>query len=229
MTYRDDEAALLRREALVRTIRTTSSEAERDALEAELAALDRAHRAEARRRLPLVAQARIASPCHEAFEAMDGEGAIRHCGRCDQEVFDLVQMTLAQAEALIASRAGGKTCARLHRRSDGTLMFADCEVGAQGIRARRIGLAVAGAILGASALAAAHAPPSPATTPHTHAPSVHLPSGLHGVHYVHDPSAPPPQVEAVMGQMIAAPPVPSVPFSLGPALARPGGMRGVGS
>jgi hypothetical protein len=222
MTYRDDEAALHRREALVRTIRTTSSEAERDALEAELAALDRAHRAEARRRLPLIAQARIASPCHEAFEAMDGEGAIRHCGRCDHEVFDLVQMTLAQAEALIASRAGGKTCARLHRRSDGTLMFADCEVGAQGIRARRIGLAVAGAILGASAIAAAHAP-SHAMTPHTQAPTAHAPSGLHGVHYVHDPSAPP-QIEAVMGQMIAAPPVPSAPFSLGPSR-----MRGVGS
>jgi hypothetical protein len=151
MAYRDD-AGLDRRARLVEALAKHPSGDERQALETELAVADRARRVEARRHLPTVASARIASPCPEIWETMIGEGAVRACSRCDQEVFDLGAMTLAQADALIRSRTGERTCARLRRRADGTMMFRDCEVGASGVRARRIGVA-----LGALAIAAAAA------------------------------------------------------------------------
>ncbi len=154
MAYRD-ESGLDRRAALVEALSTRALDEEaRQQLETELAVGDRERRAAARRHLPLVAQARIASPCPEIWEAMAGDGAIRACSRCDQEVFDVGAMTLADADALLRARVGQRTCVRLHRRTDGTMMFADCEVGASGVRAQRIGVALASIAIGASALAA---------------------------------------------------------------------------
>ncbi len=185
MTYRDEgDAGILRRDALVVALATEPDLDRRDAIAIELTTFDRARRVEARRRLPVVANARIASPCHEPFEAMSGEGAVRSCARCDQEVFDLAQMTLGQAEALIAARSAGRACVRLHKRRDGTMMFADCEVGAWGVRTRRVGAAIAAAVIASTAIAWIASPPL-----HVHAslgPSPHRSRQAPGagVHYV---------------------------------------------
>jgi hypothetical protein len=160
MTYRgSQDAGILKREALVGALASEPDLDRREALAIELAGFDRWRRIEARKHLPLIANARIASPCHEPFEAMSGEGAIRSCARCDQEVFDLAQMTLAQAEALVASRQGGSSCVRLHKRRDGTMMFADCEVGAKGVWTRRAGLAIAATVIATTAVAWIASPP----------------------------------------------------------------------
>ena len=167
MTYREPEDAwLLRREALVRALVSESDLDVREGIAVELERIDRARRMEARRRLPVVARATIASPCHEPFEAMSGGGAIRSCAKCDREVFDLAQMTLAQAEALIASRGGESTCVRLKKRLDGTMMFADCDVGARGVRTRQVGMSVAAAVIAGVAIAWMHAPPAHAHAMH---------------------------------------------------------------
>lgn len=169
MTYRGGgDAWIAKREALVRALASEGDRDRYDEIARELAALDRTRREEARRRLPLVASARIASPCHEVFEAMTGEGALRTCARCDQEVFDLAQMTLAQAESLIVSRAGS-VCTRLRRRQDGTLMFADCEVGARGVRARKVGALVAAVTVAGTALAWIATPPGAPSAAHIRA------------------------------------------------------------
>lgn len=190
MTYRDGgDAELLKREALVAALGTEPDLDRREALAVELAAFDRSRRIEARKHLPLIANARVASPCHEPFEAMSGEGAIRSCARCDQEVFDLAQMTLGQAEALVASRQGGSTCVRLHKRRDGTMMFADCAVGAKGVWTRRAGVAIAATVIATTAIAWIASPPvhvrafdrpAPRATRSTHATpdSTHVVQGL---------------------------------------------------
>jgi hypothetical protein len=162
MTYRDDDPRLARRSALLRN-RLLLSGRDDDAriaeIDVELERLDEAHRAELRRRLPLVASARIASPCPEPWDRMDGDGTVRHCARCDQDVVDLSAMTALQAESYLATRA--PRCARLFTRADGTILFRDCTVGADGVRRRRAALTTGATLLAATAAATIWAAPSP--------------------------------------------------------------------
>jgi hypothetical protein len=171
MTYRgDDDAALRRRNELAQRLADETDVSQREALEAELAAIDRARVEAARIRLPMVARARIASPCTEAWDTMLGDGAMRSCSRCEKEVFDLSQMTLGQAEALIAARVNERICVRLFKRRDGTMMFADCEIGARGVLMRTVGAATVALVVGAAAMAYASAPqpPEPLRAPPSH-------------------------------------------------------------
>ena len=160
MTYRDDDAATLRRRTeLARVIeRGELGPAERDRAEEEIAAIDAARIEAARVRLPQVARAKIASPCSERWDTMLGDGAVRACSRCEKKVFDLSLMTLGHAEALIAQNTAGDLCVRLYRRADGTMLFSDCVVGARGVVKRdalRIGAAIA---IGGATLAWTSAP-----------------------------------------------------------------------
>ena len=124
MAYRDGDE-LARRDAIERRLAAMSArDPERHPLADELTRIDAARREAARRHLPQIARARIASPCGEGFDTMLGEGAVRSCARCDQQVFDVARMTLGEAEALLQSR-GPKVCLRLHVRGDGTMLFAD--------------------------------------------------------------------------------------------------------
>jgi len=150
VAYRDDDG-LARRSALASSLSFARDPAERADLEREIALLDHVRRTEAKRRLPQIARARIATPCHERWDTMLGDGPVRNCSRCDQEVFDVALMTLAQAETMLRER-NGNACMRLHVRTDGTMLFADCEIGAAGIRKRRLYVA-AGAIALAGATA----------------------------------------------------------------------------
>lgn len=154
MSYRDDvDAARARHDALVRERDDVRSRlGDRDALEARARALDAAvldarrqiDHARARASLPVLADLRVASPCSERWDAMTGDDRARFCGRCQQHVYDLSAMTTAEAEQFLAERTG-RTCVRFYRRTDGTVLTADCPEGAR--RRRRQRLAIAGAAL----------------------------------------------------------------------------------
>jgi hypothetical protein len=100
----------------------------------------------------------IAKPCAAKWEEMTGDERVRRCALCTLDVYNLSQMTRDAAESLLAERAVrengvGRTCVRLWRRADGTVITADCPVG---VRAawRRVRWAAA-AVLAAGVAAAA--------------------------------------------------------------------------
>ena len=67
---------------------------------------------------------RIATPCQREWEGMTGDERVRHCTSCDRKVYDVAAMTRDEiAQALGESE--GRLCARLTRRSDGTLVTRD--------------------------------------------------------------------------------------------------------
>jgi hypothetical protein len=87
-------------------------------------------------KLPVVLESlRIASPCTADWDAMVGDDQVRFCGRCEKNVYNLSTMTREAAETLVAEREG-RLCIRLYRRADGTLLTADCPVGARRLRLR---------------------------------------------------------------------------------------------
>ncbi|HEX8492290.1 MAG TPA: carboxypeptidase-like regulatory domain-containing protein [Pyrinomonadaceae bacterium] len=98
---------------------------------------------------------RVASPCPASWEKMSGDDAVRFCDQCQLHVYNISQMTRQQAEALI-SQTEGRICARIYRRTDGTILTKDCPVGLRAFRrrvARVAGAAITALLsLGASAL-----------------------------------------------------------------------------
>jgi hypothetical protein len=139
MSYRDDVAALAARKA---------------ALDQQLRDLTR-ERDEAARlleqvRLPVLPNMRVAAPCNASWDAMTGDDRARHCGECNQQVFNLSALTTEQAESLIREKHGD-LCVRYYKRKDGTVLTADCRVGAKKRERRRT---VAASLFGASLFAA---------------------------------------------------------------------------
>jgi hypothetical protein len=111
----------------------------------------------------LLDRIRIATPCKASWEKMEGDERVRFCGSCQKHVYNITAMTSAEATALI-QESGGKLCARLYRRADGTVLTADCPVGAKAAVHRRLrrlaacaALLVAGLFTGAASLRAASA------------------------------------------------------------------------
>ncbi|MDB4931192.1 MAG: hypothetical protein JWM10_3676 [Myxococcaceae bacterium] len=155
-------------------------------LDDELDRLRRELHARAPRKLPVLEDIRIASPCHARWDEMSGDEQARFCGSCKKNVYNLSSMTREAAEALVRGKEGD-LCVRFYRRADGTVLTADCSVG---VRRKRVQLvAAAGAVtaLAAGAVAAAFAhmgapvPPAmqggisaaPTTTPPTLPPTTH--------------------------------------------------------
>lgn len=95
-----------------------------------MADFEHSYRVPGKRDLPLLESIRIASPCSEEWDAMDGNGRVRHCAQCDKQVFNLSGMSRADAEVLVRERSGG-ICVRLYQREDGTVLTTDCPVGAR--------------------------------------------------------------------------------------------------
>jgi hypothetical protein len=146
MTYRDDRSTLeSRRDDLEQKLRDLEPRArefealgrERAAIEAELAAV-RVRLAQASpRRLPLLDDVRVASPCDASWEAMKGDARVRFCDACEKQVYNLSAMPRLDAERLITEHEGS-VCIRLYRRTDGTVLTADCPVGLRRVRMRRV-------------------------------------------------------------------------------------------
>jgi hypothetical protein len=59
---------------------------------------------------------------------MDGDGRVRFCSLCKLNVYNISEMTQKEAETLLENRSS-RTCLRLYRRPDGTLLTKDCPVG----------------------------------------------------------------------------------------------------
>jgi hypothetical protein len=87
----------------------------------------------------------VASPCPARWEEMQGDDRSRFCSECRLHVYDLSAMTAHEAAALIREKEGN-LCVRFYRRTDGTMLTADCPVGIRARlrrRARRAGALVA--------------------------------------------------------------------------------------
>ncbi len=69
---------------------------------------------------------RIATPCSADWEQMQGDDRVRHCGDCRLNVYNVAEMTRAEAATLITMSEGKRVCMRLYRRPDGTLITQDC-------------------------------------------------------------------------------------------------------
>src|SRR5262245_21279679 len=79
---------------------------------------------------------RVASPCDVSWDSMPGTRRVRFCPQCQQNVYNLSEMTRAQAEELVEEHEG-RMCVRLYRRADGTAVTRDCSLG---LRAARRGV-----------------------------------------------------------------------------------------
>ncbi len=77
----------------------------------------------------LLANVRIASPCQARWGHMVGDERARFCRACSKHVYNLTAMTAEAATALIREKEG-QLCARFYQRADGTVLTADCSVGA---------------------------------------------------------------------------------------------------
>ena len=136
MTYRDDLTALAaRHDALASEVAGKTRE-----LEVATRLLEDA---QARARLPVLDNIRIAAPCSADWAKMAGDDRVRHCGDCKKNVFNLSDLTRSEAEALIVEKQG-KLCVRYYQRADGTILTKDCPVGVARRRKRK--LIAAGAV-----------------------------------------------------------------------------------
>ena len=70
----------------------------------------------------------IASPCEANWDEMAGDDRSRFCASCSKHVYNIGSMTAEEASSLFLE-SEGKLCARIFRRSDGTVLTADCPVG----------------------------------------------------------------------------------------------------
>ncbi|MCY1016413.1 hypothetical protein [Pyxidicoccus sp. MSG2] len=66
----------------------------------------------------------IATPCQMRWDEMTGDARVRHCGACRLNVYNVSEMSTSEVEALL--QPGGSVCARVYRRSDGTVVTGDC-------------------------------------------------------------------------------------------------------
>src|SRR5690242_16332982 len=80
-----------------------------------------------------LAQIRIASPCHEKWELMTGDEKSRFCQQCNLSVYNISNMTSAQAEEFI-NQQEGRVCVKYFQRYDGTITTSDCPTGAKQVR-----------------------------------------------------------------------------------------------
>ncbi len=114
-----------------------------------------------RRKLPMLDNLRVASPCSASWAAMAGDDRVRHCDQCDKNVYNLSAMTTEQAQHLIADKEGD-LCIRLYRRKDGTVINADCPVG---VRRKRVTRFAAAAMALGGAGVSLLSPPAAAVAP----------------------------------------------------------------
>src|SRR5215210_58979 len=83
----------------------------------------------------------IASPCPASWHAMRGDDRVRFCDSCSKSVYNLSDLTAAEASDLILESERG-ICLRLYLRADPTVLTADCPVGIRrAVRGRLLRLA----------------------------------------------------------------------------------------
>lgn len=75
----------------------------------------------------------ISSPCSVDWDSMDGDDRVRFCWMCEQSVYNVENLTRAEANKLLGGRSG-RVCLRMFKRADGTIMTKDCPVGLRRIK-----------------------------------------------------------------------------------------------
>jgi len=83
-------------------------------------------------------RAEIATPCDRTWDSLVGDARVRHCGKCGQNVYNVEAMSRDEALGLIAAREG-RVCMRIFRRTDGTVVTADCWTRLREARRRGVG------------------------------------------------------------------------------------------
>lgn len=78
---------------------------------------------------------RIASPCSQKWEEMNGDERQRFCRHCQLHVYNFSAMTKTEVEGLLRN-AEGRVCGRFYQRADGTMLTQNCPVGLQAMRQR---------------------------------------------------------------------------------------------
>ena len=67
----------------------------------------------------------IPVPCPVLWDDMHGDHRTRFCDQCSQNVYDISELTRAEALALVTD-GEAKPCLRIFRRPDGRVITADC-------------------------------------------------------------------------------------------------------
>lgn len=90
--------------------------------------------------LPLLDRVQIASPCSADWDSMSGDDRKRFCEQCSLHVYNIAEMTRDEAEDFLRTEFANseRTCARIFRREDGTILTKDCPVGIRRIRRKAI-------------------------------------------------------------------------------------------
>ncbi|MCI0461281.1 MAG: hypothetical protein L0Z62_30405 [Gemmataceae bacterium] len=73
---------------------------------------------------------RLTYPCPVSWESMEGDEQVRFCGQCRQNVYNLSEMSRAQAESIVRQRETERVCIGFYRRPDGTVITRECSLGA---------------------------------------------------------------------------------------------------
>ena len=91
---------------------------------------------------------RVAAPCNVDWDSMSGNERQRFCSQCQLNVYNLSDMTRAEAEYFVGN-AEGRVCIRFYRRRDGSIITNNCPVGLRALKKRmsRMGHAFASALL----------------------------------------------------------------------------------
>lgn len=84
-----------------------------------------------------VDQVEISSPCTVPWSSMRGDDRVRFCGHCRQNVYNVEAFDRVEARRLVA-QCEGRLCVRILRRSDGTVVTADCWTRLRAARRRGI-------------------------------------------------------------------------------------------
>jgi hypothetical protein len=163
---------------------------------------------EARRAPVRLANLKVASPCHEDWNAMTGDERARHCASCNLTVFNLSSMTTEDAETLLAAHHT-RLCVRFYQRADGTVITTDCPVGGRRKR-RRMKIAASAMAAGAAiaGLGAALSGGRSRKDPALELQGALIPAPIMGAAEPPPESLPPPPppVTEVKGQMIRVDP-----------------------
>jgi hypothetical protein len=97
-------------------------------------------------RQPL-SELRVVNKCPASWAAMTGTERVRHCSQCNKNVFNISDMTHAEAVELVR-QTEGKVCVRYYQRRDGTILTRDCSVGDRVSLKARLALAAVAGIMG---------------------------------------------------------------------------------
>lgn len=78
---------------------------------------------------------KVATPCPVPWDTMRGDDRKRFCDMCNLNVYNISEMTKAEAADLL-NHAEGRVCGKIYRRADGTVITKDCPVGLRTYRKR---------------------------------------------------------------------------------------------